>query len=560
MQLYLPSKLIRKFYTVSLFLCVLFIAAFTGCGNKKKATSVSTNPQPTLDSVFITQYMKSTPEFKEELDWAKKFYRERKFKLGWFKNHELVPQATKMFSVINKSNEEGLDPKDYQLFNLEEKLKELEDAEKDTAKFNELEKQIDIALSATYFNWASDYYRGLVMPQENKEVDWDVKKNKIKLHKALETMLGERKSKYDYASFAPLHQDYANLKKALARYRQIQKSGGWPVIPANASFTPGQPSTAALQLRIRLADFIPSNEKATADSTTYSPELVNAVKRFQALHGISPDGKIGPGTIKLMNVPVQNRIRQIIINMERWRWIPKSFEPSYLLVNIPEFKLHVIEKSKEVMTMKVIVGKEMNSTPIFSDKLEHVVLSPYWNIPPNILREEIAPKIMSDPGYLDRLNMEVVTNKGNPVSAYDVDWGQAGSEGFQYIVRKKPGPKNDLGDVKFIFPNVDNIYLHDTPHDELFSQSKRGFSHGCVRLEQPLKLAEYLLRNIPGWDNASIRRQISTGKERYISVKEKLPVYLVYFTAKADANGHVQFYDDLYGHDTKLASMYFSKL
>ena len=541
----------------SIITLFLFALLFSNCKSK-----VELGEQPLLDSVFITRYMQSEPEFKEHLDWAKKFYKERKFKLGWFKDHEIVPQAEKLFAVMSKSYEEGLDPKDYQLFSLEEKLKELEDARKDTAKFYELEKKLDVALSSAYFNFASDYYRGLVVPRENKEVEWDVKRNKIKLHKALMTLLGERKSKYPYAEFRPLHEDYANLKKALARYREIQKSGGWPTIPANTKLKPGQSSSAVPLISKRVADLIgkEATTNGAADSTVYTPQLVNAVKKFQQLHGQNPDGNIGPATVKLMNVPVQERIKQIIINMERWRWIPKSFEPNYLLVNIPSYKLHVFENSKEVMAMNVIVGKVMNATPIFSDKLEYVVLSPYWNIPPGILKEEIAPKVMSDPGFLDRMDMEVVTNKGAVVSPSSVDWSQAGTDGFEYIVRRRPGPKNDLGDVKFIFPNVDNIYLHDTPHDELFNQSKRGFSHGCVRVEEPIKLATYLLRNVPGWDRGNIMQQISTREEKYVPVKEKLPVYLVYFTAKADANGNVQFFEDIYGHDSQLESMYFSRL
>lgn len=545
------SKLNIFFYlTAFAFLSI----TISSCKSKAKL-----GEQPLLDSVFITQYMQSEPEFKEHLDWAKKFYKERKFTLGWFKDHELVPQVEKLFNVINKSYEEGLDPKDYQIVNLEERLKELDDAKKDPEKFYDLEKKLDIALSATYFNFANDYYRGLVVPRENREVEWDVKRNKIKLHKALLTLLGARKSKYPYAEFRPLHNEYAYLKKALARYREIEKAGGWPTIPSGTKLKAGQKSSVVPLLHKRLAYFMNKEGSAAADSTVYGPELVAAVKKFQQLHGQNPDGNIGLTTVKLLNVPVQNRIRQIILNMERWRWIPKSFEPNYLLVNIPEFKLHVFENSKEVMNMNVIVGKEMNATPIFSDKLEYVVLSPYWNIPPNILREEIAPQVMSDPGFLDRLDMEVVTNKGEHVSPSSVDWSQAGTEGFDYIVRRRPGPNNDLGEVKFIFPNVDNIYLHDTPHDELFNQSQRGFSHGCVRVERPIELATYLLKNV-GWDRSEIMSQINTRQEKYVKVKEKLPVYLVYFTAKADANGNVQFYEDIYDHDTKLASMYFSRL
>jgi murein L,D-transpeptidase YcbB/YkuD len=302
-------------------------------------------------------------------------------------------------------------------------------------------------------------------------------------------------------------------------------------------------------------------DSTSASSNVYDQQLVSAVKVFQAQNGLNPDGNIGAETVRLMNIPIQERINQIIINMERWRWIPKSFEADHIMVNIPEFKLRLVKDSQEVMNMKVIVGKEMNATPIFSDKMEYVVISPYWNVPPNILREEIAPKVAADPGYLERNDMEVITHKGAVVSPSSVDWSGAGTDGFGYIVRKRPGPKNDLGNVKFIFPNVDNIYLHDTPRDELFSQAKRGFSHGCVRVEKPIELAETLLRDVPGgWDRSKIMQQVSTQKEKYVPLKAKLPVYLVYFTASADAKGNVSFREDIYGHDRTLKQQYFSQL
>lgn len=553
------SKNYRNIPLYLLSFTILLISLLASCGKPKLGD------QPLLDSVYITKYMNAEPEFKDHLYWAKSFYKERSFQLGWFKEHKIVPQAGQMLEVIKKAGEEGLDPKDYQIVDFSTKFKELEDTKKsDTAKIIALEKEIDVALSATYFNWASDYYRGLVIPREHKAVEWDVKRNKIKLHKVLLTMLGDRESKYPYADFRPLHPEYANLKKALARYRDIKSKGGWPKISAGAALKKGQRSAQVPALRKRLADYLVSNPDSKGPDTAntlYDEQLEAAVSKFQEAHGLKPDGVLRAATIKALNVPVDENIRKIIINMERWRWIPKSFEPDYLMVNIPEFKLRVVEKGKEAMNMKVIVGKEMNSTPVFSDMMEYVVIAPYWNIPPGILKNEIAPKIESDNSYLERSNMEVVTNKGEPVDPSSVDWSEAGSPGFKYIVRKKPGPKNDLGDVKFIFPNVDNIYLHDTPNDELFSQAKRGFSHGCVRVERPIELAEYLLRNVPGgWNREKINQQVSTQKEKFVPLKAKLPVYLVYFTASADAKGNVSFFEDIYGHDKTLEKMYFSKL
>ncbi len=261
-------------------------------------------------------------------------------------------------------------------------------------------------------------------------------------------------------------------------------------------------------------------------------------------------------------MPVSQRIDQILMNMERWRWIPKKFEADYLLVNIPEYKLHVVEDGKEAFNMNVIVGKELHETPIFSDKVEYVVLAPYWNVPFSIIENELRPKLVANAqGTLDRLDMEVVKgwgDKATPVDPNSIDWANVSEKTWKYTLRRRPGPKNDLGDVKFIFPNSKSIYLHDTPHDELFSQTKRGFSHGCVRVAEPLKLAEYLLRNKPGWDATNIEQTIATREEKYVTLPEKLPVYLVYFTSWVDDAGKVHFRDDIYGHDKSLAKEYFN--
>ena len=528
------------------------IAFASACGGKsKQEREVASKPQPTLDSTYYISYMNSDPRLKEHTDWAKKFYREREYRLGWFKNNEIVPQAKEMLTMISKAGEEGLDPKRYQFKDFDTMFTNLQASKSDSAKFTAIQKEIDVALSSTYFVWASDYYRGVVMPRENKEIEWDVKSNKIKLHKALMTVLNERESKYSYASFSPLHPDYARLKSALATYRKIQISGGWPKVISSPKLKEGQsaPVVSALKKRLGLS----------STDSSFNAEAVSALKAFQSAQGLKPDGALGAETVKLLNVPVDQRIKQIILNMERWRWIPKSFEEDYLIVNIPEYRLRVYEKGKEQLSMNVIVGKTMNSTPIFSDKMENVVLAPYWNVPASIVRDELGPKISADPGYLERSNMELVDAKGNQVSPSKVEWGTITRDNWKYILRKKPGPKNDLGDVKFIFPNTNDIYLHDTPHDELFSQTKRDFSHGCVRVEKPLELAEYLLRPV-GWNMSKIQSTIAGGVEKHVKLKQVLPVYLVYFTAWVDDSGNVHFRDDIYGHDRTLAQQYFNEV
>lgn len=530
-------------------------------------------PQPTLDSVFVVRYMSAEPAFKAQIPWAKKFYKEREFRLGWFKDHRLVPQARTMLGVINKAGDEGLDPKDYQIKDFDKLLAELDQVQNDSTKRNALEKDIDVALSATYFRWASDFYRGTVNPHQVKGIDWGVKRNKIKLHKALMTILQERESTYPYYEFEPLHPEYDRLKKALADYRAIQRNGGWPTLPAGTKLQPGDASPAVALLRQRLlnakapaagetpAVAVANNPATPAPAEQYDTELVNAVKMFQRQSGLKADGIVSGETLRVLNVPASDRADQLVLNMERWRWIPKRFEASYLLVNIPEYTLHVIENNKEAFSMPVIVGKTLNATPVFSDLVEYVVLAPYWNVPMSIIQKEMKPGLVANPvAKLNAMDMEVVKGYGAKATVVDpttIDWANVDEKNFKYTVRRRPGPKNDLGNVKFIFPNSHNVYLHDTPRGELFSQTKRGFSHGCVRVAEPLKLAEYLLRNRPEWDLTAIESTIAEGQEKYVSLKEKMPVYLVYFTAWVDDAGNVHFRDDLYGHDKALAKEYF---
>jgi murein L,D-transpeptidase YcbB/YkuD len=574
------------FLTVLLFWLISLTMMGSACSQDQKdkiqnvlpgGLSAAGGAQPKLDSTYVIRYMKAEPAFKDQLEWGKKFYRERDFRLGWFRNHELVPQAKTLLSVINKAADEGLDPRDYKIKDFDKLFAEFEKSKSDSTKRNTLEKEIDVALSGTYFNWASDFYRGTVNPREVKSIDWNVKRNKIKLHKALMTILKERESTYPYYEFEPLHPEYDRLKKALADYRAIQRNGGWPALPATTKLKPGDASTVVALLRKRLlggdaatpaapaANTTPvqstaNTTPATAPAEKYEGELVEAVKKFQDQNGLKADGIVSGETLKTLNVSLAARIDQIILNMERWRWVPKKFEPSYLLVNIPDYKLHVIENNKEVFDMRVIVGKTLNATPVFSDQMEYVVLSPYWNVPWSIIEKELKPKLINDPSYLDHLDMEVVKGYGKKavaVSPSSIDWSSITQETFKYTVRRRPGPKNDLGEVKFIFPNSNDIYLHDTPHDELFSQAKRGFSHGCVRVAEPLKLAEYLLRDKPGWDMQTIQDTIANRKEKYVALKEKLPVYLVYFTAWVDDAGSLHFRDDIYNHDKALAREYF---
>ncbi len=577
-MLFLP-RFFSSFYV--LLVGLLLSVAVTSCGSgsgpdaEQQAASGAASapapagPQPLLDSAYVVRQLRAEPRFAAQEAPARRFYRERAFRLGWFRNHALVPQAQTLLALLPKARDEGLDPKDYQVKDFNKLFESLKTAGADTSKRNALERETDVALTGTYLLWASDYYRGVANPRDLKDSEWKVKPNKIKLHKALLTFLGERKSRYNYYEFAPLHPEYEYLKQALATYRAQERAGGWPQLPADLKLRPGQVSAAVPALRQRLSWGRPAPatgaastpDTANVAATTYDAALVQDVKSFQQDAGLSPDGIVRGATLKQLNVSIAARIDQLVLNMERWRWLPKKFEDDYLLVNIPEYKLHMVEKGKEAFSMRVIVGKTLHETPIFSDQMEYVVLAPYWNVPYSIIDNELRAKLVGNPGYLDRLDMEVVSGSGRKAKQVDpssIDWAGVTEENFKYTVRRRPGPKNDLGDVKFIFPNANDVYLHDTPHDDLFAMSQRNFSHGCVRVQEPIKLATYLLRDKSTWNQATILDTIAQHREKYVSLTKKLPVYLVYFTAWADQNGHPHFREDIYGHDKSLAKEYFN--
>jgi murein L,D-transpeptidase YcbB/YkuD len=528
------------------------------------------------DSLFIKNYISKKPDFKQYADLIYLFYGERDYKLAWFKGADLVPQTEKLITTIGNASKEGLDPKEYKIVDIDNMIERYNQlGRKDSARL-ELQQQIDIALTGTYFNYASDFYRGRINPQEVTQVEWGIKKNKIKLHRALQTILKERESTYPYYEFEALHKGYTDLRDALQKYREIEQKGGWPKIALGKRkmLQKGDSAEVVLKVRQRLNPGAPIDTLNVA-LRKFDADLEAQVKKFQMLHGLSQDGKVGGNTLRMMNIPVEERIEQIMMNMERWRWIPKrlvpkSLDQKYIWVNIPEYKLYVYEDPdgdpeaersyKEVMSMNVIVGKTMHSTPIFSEKMEYVVLSPYWNVPNSIVEKEIAPGMLREPGYLERQNMEIVTKEKDPkpIDPFSIDWASVTEKNFPYMVRQRPGPKNSLGTMKFLFPNEHAVYLHDTPGGQLFSQTQRGFSHGCVRLEKPMELAKYVLKDMPEWTESKITETIDGGEEVWITLPKKIQVYLVYFTTWVDKDGNIHFREDIYGHDKKLEQEFFS--
>jgi len=403
----------------------------------------------------------------------------------------------------------------------------------------------DVLLTAAYTALGSDYLTGQVDPRQMSQ-DWHIDPREEDVDSALVDVIRSADLVKAIAQLRPQEQDYDALRHELQRFRAIVKAGGWNAVPKGKSLKPGDVDSPArlnaLYDRLRVEGLVASDmprpvaptppDSVTPDGVLYDDGLAGAVAHFQATHGIVVDSVLGPGTIDALNVPAEYRLGQIAANMERYRWLPRTLGSRYILVNVPAFRFEGYEDNELALEMKVIVGADYKdkNTPTFSDRMEYVVFRPYWNVTPDIQEKELAPKIAADPGYMD---------------ANDYEYWQDGS---RTGIRQKPGPKNSLGLVKFIFPNDFNIYLHDTPQRGLFDKDVRAFSHGCIRVEKPAELAQWVL----GWSADSVRSAMDNEpNNKTVKLPEKIPVFIVYFTTYI-TDDELHFGPDLYARDDKL--------
>jgi murein L,D-transpeptidase YcbB/YkuD len=343
----------------------------------------------------------------------------------------------------------------------------------------------------------------------------------------------------------PSHEAEA-LRDSLWTYRRIAETGGWPQIEGGDPLAAGDRGERVRTLRRRL--MATGDLPESGDSDLYDAELEEGVRRFQGRHGLEPDGRVGRRTLEAMNVPVADRIQQIEMNLERSRWLPPVESDELLWINIPEFRLRAFRDGREVLGMPVVVGTPETPTPTFYERVQYAVLNPDWIVPESIALREVLPKAHEDPGYLQRAEFELLDDAGSPMSLDElsIDLLRSG----RHRIRRKPGPWNDLGRIKFMFPNEFQIYLHDTPSRGLFLRASRAFSHGCVRVGEPLELARFLF----GSRFDQLRVELEAGLQREIPIESPVPLYIVYFTAWRESDGTVQFRDDVYDRDRALAS------
>ncbi|QRK05129.1 L,D-transpeptidase family protein [Archangium violaceum] len=511
------------------------------------------------------------------------FYETRGFQPAWFSYEGRVrPEVGQYLAALCEAEAEGLRPERYHRSALEASLRRLtlgggpEDAW----------VEVELGLTSSVLTYASHLLSGQV---PSRRIHWRTSPPDAKaLAAVLEGLLASGDLAGALRSLSPNDEGFVRLREALARYRAIAAAGGWPLIPEGELLERGMKDARVVVLRERLratGDLPPAPEERLLHPGTpgvgtlamvdelvlatmevpespltpppedlYDAELEAAVKRFQRRHGLEVDGMVGQETLAALRVPVEERIGQILVNLERWRWAPRALEPRHVRVNLPAFELEAVDQGRTVLRMPVIIGTPAWRTPVFMDEVEYLVLRPAWYVPRGITTNEVLPKLREDAGAAEALGLKVLEKAtGAEVDPHSVDWSGLEEGTLPYRFMQAPGDSNPLGRVKFIFPNRFSIYLHDTPNPALFERTNRAFSHGCIRVAEPAKLADFMLRGHEGWTEASLSAAMEAGGgPRRVELPAPVPVYLFYWTAFVDAEGQVEFRKDLYHHDPEV--------
>ncbi|MEO5683955.1 MAG: L,D-transpeptidase family protein [Chitinophagaceae bacterium] len=528
---------------------LLYAISFTACNNQpepdaKKVTRDTVNKAEKeiavelngkfsdqtilkFDSSALPGFFLAHPLLAAYQQDVELFYKKRDFSFAWYDSNGLIEPAGNFYARVRNLPAEGIAAPVPYLINLDSLMESRDLTEK------KQQAETEILLSGLYFYFANKVWGGLDEKTSTK-MEWYLPRKKIPYEQWLDSLL-KTPGAFSHAD-EPVFRQYNLLRSFLEKYRAIETAGKWEPVATDKKTYRLLDSAATIQQvktkLFQLGDLAIDDGAALFDTT-----LQVAVKKFQHRYGIKEDGIIGQSMIKELNAPLHGKIEKILVNLERSRWLPMALNGEYLAVNIPEFKLHVYNKDSLLWSMNVVVGQALTKTVIFSGALKNVVFSPYWNVPASIYKKEVLPGMRRNKNYLVQHHME---KSGNGV-------------------RQIPGPWNSLGQVKFLFPNSYSIYFHDTPSKSLFVESKRDFSHGCIRLAEPKKLAAWLLRNDTAWNDEKITAAMNKGKEQYVTLGKPVPVFITYLTAWVDRSGQLNLRDDIYKRDGRLIEMMMSK-
>ena len=532
----------KKMITLIITAATIFIACNQNKADKKtkkiskrdySITKENSYNDIFLDSSEVENYISKNAIPDSIARRIRSFYNTRNYEFAWFSSNGLSEQAMGFSSLLNFTENTSAKEK-----KLHKTIDNLMGNENLTVSAND--KPIintELLLTESLIDYSlTNYEKGYV---KRKELERFIPFKKVDPIGLADSLLNKKHKDDRY--FSDINEPYKLLTEQLKKYVAISKSGNWPAIDLDAKiFKEGaaSPQVISMKKMLTLTGDLP--QKDTSD--VFNETLQNGIKNFQTRFGFIPDGKITKSLLEQMNVPVIERIKQILINMNRMRWLPQEPEGKLIVVNIPEFILHVYDGKNKVLSMPVVVGKEGHNTTLFSDMLTTIVFSPYWNVPSSIVKSEIVPAMAKDNNYLASHEMEIT-----------------GKENGLPVVRQKPGAQNSLGKVKFLFPNSFNIYFHDTPAKSLFDKDVRAYSHGCIRLSKPEEMANYLLKGNSKWTPEKMNEAMNSGLEQYVELKEPLPVFITYYTAWIDENRKLNFRNDIYGHDKDIAGKMFLK-
>lgn len=477
----------------------------------------------------------------------------------WTSPEAPLARTSELLTMLDVADIDGLDPADYDPRGLRGIVDEAYAGTSTEAR----RFAVDRRLTEAFLAYALDLSRGRVDPDK---LGWHIHNGTAPIDALLVDAVQRNDLAGLRARLAPVAPAYEALRQHLRRYRELAAAGGWSTVPAGPKLEPGDraPVERLLALERRLAaegdldgtdDTLARAARQAAETgltaeAVYDTRLENGVRAFQQRHGIGVDGVVGPATSRELNVPVERRVRQIELNMERWRWMPRTLEARRAMVNIPAFTLTLYDHDRPEQSMAVVVGRRTWQTPIFADSIEYIVLNPYWNVPKNIARDELLPKLRRDASFLEREGYELTDVQGNILEPTEEEISRATYK--THFLRQLPGGGNALGQMKFLFPNHWDVYLHDTPSRSLFARAERSFSHGCIRVQRPVDLAEFLIRNDSQWSMERLEKLRKRGPDKWMRLETPTPIYITYFTATVADDGSLRFHPDLYYRDDEL--------
>jgi murein L,D-transpeptidase YcbB/YkuD len=540
-----------RWLTTLLSAAVLLGAAGTGAGAVEPDA-----PDRLIDKEFVTliavrdgldgERAKKLAGSGPELKGLSDYYKADDAKLLWIGERGLKAKATRSLrTAFARADMFGLDPRDYSLANSEAVA-----AEPNASPTSLADAELRISLTA--LSYANHAQAGRVMPTS---IDSEFLDLKPKRPAARQVLAGLAKSGDDLAgyleSFHPPHPQFKALKQKLAEVRSAVTTGSIPVrIPEGPSLGPDTYHPQIAIVRERLSVPVPQDAPRGNAAQYYDAALAEAVRAFQETKGLRPDGIIGRNTREALNEgTIAVSVNTILSNMERWRWAPRELGERYVFINIPEFKFFIVDHGRVIHEERIVTGSPKHPTPVFSDEIETLVLNPYWHVPQSIIANEIIPAARNNPDYLYRNNLEVFWLGDRQVEPYMVDWQFVNPA--KLSLRQTPGPGNALGRIKFLFPNKHSVYMHDTPSKHLFDKPVRAYSHGCMRVRNPLEFAKLLLAD-QGWSEARIRDTLEIASDQHVRLEKKVPVHISYFTAWVDDDGTLKGFWDIYGHDASV--------